>query len=150
MKVAIASDHAGYELKEKMVPFIRTLGYELSDLGPDGPDRVDYPDYAITLCQQVVSGQFDRGILICGTGVGMAITANKVPGIRCGSVSEAYSARRSRQHNNANVIAFGARVVGEDVAQDIVRAFLETEFEGGRHADRVQKIIDYEQKKGQA
>lgn len=144
MKIAIASDHAGFVLKPAISEYIKELGYEVEDFGPETDDRVNYPDFAIKLSESVARGDCDLGVLICGTGVGMAITANKVKGIRCGSVSESYSARRARQHNNANVIAFGARVVGEDIAKDIVKAFLEAEFQGGRHAERVQIITNYE------
>ncbi|WP_019134092.1 ribose 5-phosphate isomerase B [Kallipyga massiliensis] len=144
MKIAIASDHAGFILKPAIVDYIRELGHEVKDFGPSDDGRVNYPDYALKVSESVAGGECDLGVLICGTGIGMAITANKVKGIRCGSVSESYSARMSREHNNANVISFGARVVGEDIAKDIVKAFLEGEFKGGRHGDRVKIIRDYE------
>lgn len=144
MKIAIASDHAGFILKPTIVEYIRELGHEVEDFGPADDNRVNYPDYALKVSESVAGGECDLGVLICGTGIGMAITANKVKGIRCGSVSESYSARKAREHNNANVISFGARVVGEDIAKDIVKAFLEGEFQGGRHGDRVKIITDYE------
>jgi ribose 5-phosphate isomerase B len=141
MKVAIGSDHAGYRLKEEIVPFIRSLGHEVEDYGCDCPDSVDYPDYAIEVCQKVLEGAADKGILICGTGIGMTIAANKMPGIRCALVHDLFSAKATREHNDSNVLAMGERVIGPGVAQEIVKVWLETEFtQEAKHARRVGKI----------
>ncbi len=144
MRIGVASDHAGYLLKPMIVDYIKELGYDVEDFGPENADRVDYPDYALKLSKAVVDSQVDLGILICGTGIGMSIAANKVKGVRCAAVSETYSAAKARQHNNANILAIGSRVVGPDVAKDLVKAFLEAEFEGGRHQNRLDIISKYE------
>lgn len=144
MKLAIASDHAGYELKAVLIEYLESKGYEVVNLGTDSPDSVDYPDYGKAVGEYIASKKADLGIAICGTGVGISISANKVKGIRCACVSEPYSAKMTRLHNDANIIAFGARVVGLDVAKMILDEFLGTEFEGGRHFRRVQKIMDIE------
>ena len=139
--IAIGADHAGFALKESLLADLRAEGYELHDFGAYSPDPVDYPDIAQAVAEAVASGRFEKGILICGTGVGMAITANRVKGIRAGSCSEPYSARMGRAHNNMNIIGMGGRVVGRGLALEIAKAFLETEFEGGpRHTRRVDKI----------
>ncbi len=140
LPVAIGSDHAGYPLKEALLQALRAQGCDVHDFGAYSPDSVDYPDIAKEVASAIVAGRFEKGILICGTGVGMSIAANKVKGIRAAACSEPYSARMSRAHNNANIIALGGRVVGQGLALDIVKAFLETEFEGGRHERRVEKI----------
>lgn len=139
--VAIGSDHAGYPLKETLAEDLRAAGYEVHDMGTYSLESVDYPDVAVHLAETVASGWPDRGILICGTGIGMCITANKVPGIRAAACSEAYSAMMARRHNNANILCMGGRVVGPGLALEIAKIFLETEFEfGSRHERRVEKI----------
>lgn len=142
MKVAIASDHGGFELKEIITDYLSDEGIEFVDYGTDSPNSVDYPDFGTAVAQAVANKEFDRGIVICGTGIGMSIAANRVRGIRCALCTDSYSARMSRMHNNANMIALGGRVVGPGLALDIVRIFLETEFEGGRHERRINKIDD--------
>jgi ribose 5-phosphate isomerase B len=138
--VAIASDHAGYEMKTALKEEISSLGYGVLDLGTDSPDSVDYPDFAHALSEAVTQGKAGRGVLVCGSGIGVSITANRHPGIRAALCHNAETARLSRQHNNANVLAMGERIIGVDVARECLRAFLETEFEGGRHARRVAKM----------
>jgi ribose 5-phosphate isomerase B len=140
LKIAIGADHAGYELKEEVRRGLEEAGHEVRDLGTHSETSVDYPDFAVAVARAVASGEADRGILICGTGIGMAITANRVRGVRAASCSDCYSARMARAHNDANVLTFGARVVGPGLAGELVRAFLETGFEGGRHERRVEKI----------
>ena len=140
MRIAIGADHAGVALKEQVKQLLTARGIPFEDVGTLSTDSVDYPDFAETVGRKVASGEFDRGILTCGSGIGMAIAANKVHGIRAAVVTEAESARLSRAHNDANVIALSARLTSESDAADIVRTFLKTEFQGGRHADRVQKI----------
>ncbi|MBJ6361875.1 ribose 5-phosphate isomerase B [Paenibacillus sp. GCM10012307] len=145
MKIAIGADHAGYRLKDVIVPFLQELGHEVEDLGCNCEQSVDYPDYAITVCDRVVQGAADRGILICGTGIGMSIAANKVPGIRCALVHDLFSAKATREHNDTNVLALGERVIGPGVAQEIIRIWLETPFsEGERHTGRVNKVKELE------
>lgn len=147
MKIAIGADHAGVRLKEDIKQQVIALGHEVEDLGCHCSDSVDYPDYALKVCYQVVSGQADRGILICGTGIGMSIAANKVPGIRCALVSDLFSAKATREHNDTNVLALGERVVGPGVALEIVKVWLETEFsQGSRHEGRVSKLKSIEEK----
>jgi len=138
--IAIAADHAGYDLKALLVPELKSLGFEVLDLGTGGPDSVDYPDFADALARALERGQVKRGVLVCGTGLGIAIAANRYRWVRAGVCHDATSARLARQHNDANVLALGARVVGSEVAKDCLRAFLATEFEGGRHARRVAKL----------
>lgn len=144
MKVAIAADHGGYELKDSMVEYIKSLGNEVVDLGTNSADSVDYPDYAKKVCEEIQQGNSDLGILICGTGIGMSLAANKFEGIRAACVSDVYSAKMSRNHNNANVLCIGARVIGDEVAKLIIKTFLENEFEAGRHQRRVDKIMAIE------
>lgn len=143
-KIALGADHGGYELKQAILAHLREQGYAVQDFGTDGPASVDYPDYAIPLARAVAAGEYDLGILICGTGIGMSIAANKVRGARAAACSDTYSARMSRQHNNANILCLGGRVLGLGLALDIVDAWLGAEFEGGRHARRVGKITDVE------
>lgn len=139
--IAIGSDHAGFALKESLLADLRAEGYELYDFGAYSLDPVDYPDIGRAVAEAVASGRFEKGIVICGTGVGITIAANKVKGIRAGSCSEPYSARMARAHNNANIIGMGGRVVGPGLALEIAKAFLETEFETEpRHERRVDKI----------
>ncbi|CAM3310761.1 MULTISPECIES: ribose 5-phosphate isomerase B [Brevibacillus] len=144
MKVAIAADHGGYKLKEEIRNWLSSMNIETEDFGCSCEDSVDYPDYALPVAQKVAAGEFDRGILICGTGIGMSIAANKVPGIRCALVHDTFSARATREHNNTNVLAMGERVIGPGLALDIVKIWLETEFQGGRHERRVEKITQIE------
>ena len=144
MKIVISNDHAAPELKKEIAPYIESLGHEVINVGTDTSDSVNYPEYGEKAARLVASGEADLGVLICGTGVGISLAANKVKGIRCGVCSEATTARLIRQHNDANMIAFGARIVGSELAKDIVKAFLEAEFEGGRHQTRVDMIMDIE------
>jgi ribose 5-phosphate isomerase B len=144
MKVAIASDHGGLKIREEIKGLLTDLGIEFEDFGCDCETSVDYPDYALPVAQKVANGEFDRGILICGTGIGMSIAANKVKGIRCALVHDTFSARATREHNDTNILAMGERVIGPGLARDIAKIWLTTEFEGGRHATRVGKITDIE------
>jgi ribose 5-phosphate isomerase B len=144
MKIAIASDHVGIELKPTIIDYLKELGYEVEDFGPQSSERTDYPKYGKTVAEEVAGGKADAGILICGTGVGISISANKVKGIRAVVCSEPYTAQLSKQHNNTNVLAFGSRVIGSELAKMIVKAWLDAEFEGGRHANRVKMVGDIE------
>jgi len=145
MKIAIGADHGGFRLKAELVDHIRSMGHEVEDLGAYGPESVDYPDFASAVCSKVVSGEADRGILICGTGIGMSIAANKIPGIRCALVHDVFSAKATREHNDSNVIALGERVIGPGLAQEIVGTWLATEFsQGERHARRIEKVRELE------
>jgi ribose 5-phosphate isomerase B len=144
MKVAIASDHGGLKIREEIKGLLKDMGIEFEDFGCDCETSVDYPDYALPVAQKVANGEFDRGILICGTGIGMSIAANKVKGIRCALAHDTFSARATRQHNDTNILAMGERVIGPGLARDIAKIWLITEFEGGRHATRVGKITDIE------
>lgn len=147
MKIAMGADHAGYRLKDELKPLIESLGHEVQDYGCNCADSVDYPDYALAVCEKVAAGEADKGILICGTGIGMTIAANKVPGIRCALVHDLFSAKATREHNDSNVLALGERVIGPGVAQEIVKIWLETEFsEGERHRNRVNKVKALEDK----
>jgi ribose 5-phosphate isomerase B len=139
MTVFIASDHAGFHLRQSLVSHLRSRGVSVEDLGPDAPERCDYPDFAAKVAHRVAAGE-GLGLLVCGTGVGMAMAANKVTGVRAAVVSDVFSARATRQHNDCNVLCVGERVVGTGLAATIVDAWLDAEFEGGRHADRVAKI----------
>jgi len=136
----IASDHAGFDLKAIVAEELSGMGYEVLDLGTDGRDSVDYPDFGAALAEVVQSGEAERGILICGTGIGISIAANRCPGVRVAVCWNETSARLSREHNDANVLALGARLLGVEVAKDCVRTFLSTDFAGGRHARRVAKL----------
>ena len=138
--IAIAADHAGYDLKLLLVPELKSLGFEVLDLGTDNRDSVDYPDFADALARVLERGQAKRGVLVCGTGLGIAIAANRHRWVRAGVCHDATTARLARQHNDANVLALGARVVGSEVAKDCLRVFLTTEFDGGRHARRIAKL----------
>lgn len=139
-KFYIATDHAGYVLKDHVKAFVTSLGHEIIDLGPDSADRVDYPDFAKKCAHAVLEDQGSFGILICGTGIGISIAANKVPGIRAALCHDHYTAKLTREHNDANILCFGERVVGKGVIEDMIEVFANTEFEGGRHAGRVEKI----------
>ena len=140
MKVSIASDHAGFDEKQLLIPYLEELGYEVVDRGPNTADRVDYPDFAHVVAKDVEEGASERGILICGTGIGMSLAANKHVGVRAANVTLPELAALCRQHNDANVICISGRFVDDATNRQIVRTFLETEFEGGRHAQRVAKI----------
>lgn len=136
----VATDHAGIDLKNHTCEYLKTKGYEVIDLGPITKDRVDYPDYAVKLCQNVLSNEGSMGVLICGSGIGMSIAANRHMGIRAVLAHDAYSAKMGRAHNNGNVLCFGERIVGVGVAESIIDAWCEAEFEGGRHTGRVEKL----------
>ncbi|MDC4203040.1 MAG: ribose 5-phosphate isomerase B [Candidatus Manganitrophus sp.] len=140
MKLAIASDHAGFGLKNRILRYLSEKKVDAVDFGADGRDSVDYPDYAIQVAESVSKGRLDRGILICGTGIGMSITANKFPGVRAALCHNAVTAEASRRHNDANVLVLGERVLDEETAVQIVRIWLETDFEAGRHQRRLDKI----------
>ena len=140
MKIAIASDHAALEMKADLVQWLGELGHEISDLGTHGPESVDYPDFGYKLGEAIASGAAERGIALCGSGIGIAIAANRNPKVRCAQVSEPLSAKLCRSHNDANAIAMGARLIGPEMARACVTAFLTTEFEGGRHCARVDKL----------
>ncbi len=138
--IAIASDHAGFELKGQLKQELQTLGYEALDLGPDSIASVDYPDFANRLADAIKTGKAARGVLICGTGIGISMAANRHRHIRAALVHDVTGARLTRQHNDANVLCVGARLIGADVAKDCLRVFLTTDFEGGRHQNRVAKL----------
>ncbi len=140
LRIAIASDHAAVGLKAELAEWLRGAGYEVLDLGPSTEDRVDYPDFGYKLAQAVASGAAERGVALCGSGIGISIAVNRHPALRCALVSEPLSAALAREHNDANVIAMGARLTGVDMAKACVTAFLHTEFGGGRHAGRVEKL----------
>ena len=147
LKVAIASDHAGFELKKRLVERLRELGLSVEDMGPSSPEPVDYPDFAAKVAEAVSKGRVDRGIVICGTGVGSSIVANKFPGVYCALCHDTYSARQAREHVNANVLALGGRVVGPELAAEIVEAFLKTGFSGeDRHRRRLGKLREIERR----
>ena len=141
MKIAIGNDHVGVELKQHLIDYLSAKGYEMVNFGTDTPASTDYPIYAERVSRAVVSGECDRGILICGTGLGISISANKIHGVRCAVCSEPVSAELARQHNDANIIAMGARTIGPVMAEEIVKTFLTEGFDGGRHALRVEKIM---------
>lgn len=140
MKIAIGSDHSGFYLKEDIKKYLEEKGIEVIDKGTDSDNRVDYPDFGHAVGHEVIDKNLDFGIAICGSGIGISIAANKVKGIRAALCSEPYSAKLARRHNDANVLAMGARLIGLDMAKEIVDAFLNEEFEGGRHINRVSKI----------
>ena len=140
MKVSIASDHAGFDEKQLLIPYLQELGYEVIDRGPESADRVDYPDYGYRLAEAIADGRAERGVALCGSGIGISISVNRNPAARCALVSEPLSAKLSREHNDANVIALGARLTGIDMAKACLTAFLSTDFAGDRHARRVDKL----------
>ena len=141
MKIAIGNDHGAVDMKNHVMGWLKENGYEVVNFGTDSTESTDYPIYAEKVARAVVSGECDRGILICGTGIGISISANKIHGVRCALCSEPVSTALSRQHNDANIVAMGARTIGPVMAEEIVRTFLTTEFQGGRHARRVEKIM---------
>jgi ribose 5-phosphate isomerase B len=138
--IAIACDHGGLELKGVLVKDLTAAGWAVLDLGTDGPDSVDYPDFAVKLAEALKDGRAERGVLLCGTGIGISIAANRFAHIRAALVHDAFGARMCRQHNDANVLVMGGRTTGPEVARDCLKIFIETEFEGGRHAKRVAKM----------
>lgn len=140
MKLAIGSDHVGFELKPIIIEYLEELGHDVTDFGPFSSERTDYPAYGKKVAEEVAAGNFDNGILICGTGVGISISANKVKGIRAVVCSEPYSAKLSKEHNNTNILAFGSRVIGSELAKMIIKDWLDADFEGGRHAKRIEMI----------
>jgi len=142
MKIAIGCDHGGFELKESRVPLLEGVGYTVIDVGCHSAVSVDYPDFADAVCQKVMAGEAKFGILICGTGIGMSMAANRHRSIRAAVCCDEYSARMSREHNNANVLCLGARVVGPGLAQSIADVWINTDFAGGRHLRRVEKFSD--------
>ncbi|MGE5508774.1 MAG: ribose 5-phosphate isomerase B [Chitinophagales bacterium] len=145
MKIAIGCDHGGFRLKEEVLPFLKELGVDYHDFGCFSPESVDYPDVAIPLAKAVAAGEYERGILLCGTGIGVSLAANKVRGVRAAVIHDTYSARMSREHNDLNVLTLGGRVIGPDLACEVIRTFLTTEFSGdARHQRRVAKIMAQE------
>lgn len=140
MRIALSADHAGFELKDLLAAWLSEIGHEVIDLGTNGPESVDYPDFGARLGRAVASGDADRGIAVCGSGIGIAIAANRNPGCRCAQINEPLSAELARTHNDANAIALGARLIGPDMAKACVTAFLATDFEGGRHQRRVDQL----------
>ena len=146
MKIAIANDHAAVEMKQEIMEYLRELGHEVTDYGANSHDSCHYPDFGEKVGRVVAAGEADCGVLICGTGVGISIAANKVRGVRAAVCSEPTTARLVKEHNNANIIAFGARIVGIETAKDIVKAYLDAEFMGGRHQTRVDMIHAIEER----
>lgn len=144
MKIAIGCDHAGVECKNALIDFLKKDGYDVVNFGTDTTDSVDYPDVALPVAKAVVSGECDKGILICGTGIGIGIAANKVRGVRCALCGDTFSAELTRRHNDANMLSMGARVIDVEKMKEIVAIFLSTEFEGGRHQKRIDKITEIE------
>ncbi len=147
MKIAVACDHGGLQLKNAMIAFVKKLGHEVVDFGTDNTNSCDYPDFAVLAAEAVSKGECERGIVVCSSGIGVSIVANKVPKIRCAHCHDTYCAKYTRLHNDANMIAFGEKVVGEGLMQEIVSIFLNTPFEGGeRHERRVAKIAEIEKR----
>ena len=143
--IAIGSDHGGFELKQEIMAHLKKRGLEYRDFGTYTPDSCDYPVYGRAVAQAVASGEYERGILICGTGIGISISANKIHGVRAALCGDCFSAEMTRRHNDANIVALGARVVGPGLALKIVDTFLDTEFEGGRHARRIEQMMALEE-----
>jgi len=146
MRIAIGADHAGYELKQHIVEYLIAQGHQVQDLGTHGPEQADYPDFAALVARAVAAGEVERGILICGTGIGMSISANKVRGVRAALCTDCYMARMARQDNDAQILCLGGRVLGLGSALDVVEVFLHSDFPGGRHVQRVDKIGALERK----
>ncbi|MBO6948431.1 MAG: ribose 5-phosphate isomerase B [Rhodospirillales bacterium] len=138
--VAIACDHAGLNLKSQLKADLEEAGYNVLDLGTNGPESVDYPDFGFALAKAIEEGKAEKGVLVCGSGIGISIAANRNPAVRAAPVTNALTAKLARQHNDANVVCFGERLVGSEIARDAMKVFLETDFEGGRHARRVDKL----------
>ena len=145
-KIAIASDHAGKELKEDLIEFLRGMDVEPVDMGVNSDSSVDYPDYGTPVAERVSNGELERGVLLCGTGIGMSILANKFKNVRAALVNDVYTARMAKEHNDANILVIGGRVVGKGLAREIVRTWLISTFEGGRHQRRLDKITEVEKK----
>jgi ribose 5-phosphate isomerase B len=145
MRIAVGSDHRGYEVKRRIVPLLQSSGHEVVDMGTTGEASADYPDFAFEVAVAVSQVRVDRGILVCGTGIGMCIAANKVAGVRAALCHDSITAEMSRRHNNANILCLSADLLGDELIDRMIRIWLETEFEGGRHARRVEKIALYEQ-----
>jgi len=143
--IAIASDHGGFSLKLDIVSFLNELGYEVNDMGPKNQNSVDYPDYGIRIAQAVTTNRDSRGIVICGTGIGMSIVVNRFPGIRGTLCSDLYTAKLCREHNDSNILIMGGRVVGHGLAREIVKVWLSTPFDGGRHQKRLDKINQFDE-----
>jgi len=146
MRIALGSDHGGYELKEAIKKHLSLKGFEVVDFGTNSTDSCDYPQFAMAVGEAVASEAYDKGILVCGTGVGVSIAANKIPGIRCALVGDCFTAKATREHNNSNVLALGGRVVGAGLALEIVDIWLGTDFQGGRHQNRVDLITEIEKR----
>lgn len=146
MHIAIGSDHAGLEMKREIISVLKDLGHDYTDYGTDTPDSVDYPDFGEKVSSAVSTGKIERGILICGTGIGMSIVANKFPNVRAALCNELFSAKMSRLHNDANILVIGGRIIGKDLAKEIVKTWFATSFEGGRHGNRLKKICLIEDK----
>ncbi len=146
MKIGIGNDHAGLGLKEEIMRYLKDNNFDIVDYGTNGTESVDYPDYGLKVAQAVAEGECERGIVICGTGIGISVSANKVPGIRAALCTNCFMARMSREHNDANILALGERVVGAGLALEIIDVWLKTEFAGGRHQTRVEKIAGIEKK----
>lgn len=146
MRVALGSDHGGVNIRREIANLLEELGIEYMDFGCDCETSVDYPDYALPVAEKVASGEFDKGILICGTGIGMSIAANKVKGIRAALVHDTFSAKATREHNDSNILTMGERVIGPGLAREIAQVWLTGEFQGGRHSNRIGKITEYENK----
>ena len=147
MQIGLACDHGGFELKEELNAFLKSLGVEPIDMGTFNEDAVDYPDFGVLVAEKVSRGELEKGILICGTGIGMSIVANKFPRIRAALANDLYSSRCSREHNDANILIIGGRIVGKELAKEIVKVWLETPFAGGRHRRRLEKIEALEKEK---
>jgi ribose 5-phosphate isomerase B len=140
MRIALAADHAGYRLKDELVSWLREQGHDVADLGTNGPESVDYPQFGTKLARHIAGGEAERGIAVCGSGIGISIAVNREPKCRCARVDDPLSAQLAREHNDANVLALGARLVGSDMARACVAAFLGTDFAGGRHQRRVDQL----------
>ena len=140
MRIALAADHAGFELKDSLIAWLREAGHEAIDLGTNGPESVDYPDFGVRLARAIAAGEAERGIAVCGSGIGISIAVNRNPACRCARVDDPLSAQLAREHNDANVLAFGARLIGPDMAKACILAFLDTPFNGGRHQRRVDQL----------
>ncbi len=150
MIIALGADHAGWELKEELKAWCIRAGHQVLDFGTHSTDPVDYPDYALQVAETVASGKAERGVAVCGTGIGMAMVANKVPGIRAAFCPDLYTARMSREHNDANVLTLGGRLMGGELALEILQMWLKAEFQGGRHRRRLDKVAEVEQRRLQA
>lgn len=144
MKIAVACDHGGFRLKNVIIEELKRLGYEVEDFGTYSEESCDYPDYAAKAARAVASGECEKGVVVCGTGIGVSMTCNKIHGIRCALCHDVFSAKATRAHNDANMLAMGQRVIGEGLALEILRAWLSTDFEGGRHVRRIEKMMALE------